>query len=194
MSLSNSLPQNPQVIIKYPIEHVRVVSVAYSATHPSLPALVANIFVYIPLLLVAAVTQSPTFLPSASPSTSEPTMNPTLSPTETSIQVTTFFVVGDVPYNPQQALELGLQMDGIPATADFVVHVGDIRSASENNQCRLQEYQEVSELLQRSAVPVFIVPGDSTLVASVEYFCKWLSTLLTRSSLTLCRYSRPHHH
>lgn len=67
----------------------------------------------------------------------------------------------DVPYDNQQAMELGIQMDNIPETADFVVHVGDIRSARNGNRCRVQQYEDVSDLLQRSAVPVFIVPGDN---------------------------------
>jgi hypothetical protein len=67
----------------------------------------------------------------------------------------------DVPYDDQQAIELGIQMDNIPATADFVVHVGDIRSARDGDRCRVQQYQQVSNLLQQSAVPVFIVPGDN---------------------------------
>lgn len=73
-----------------------------------------------------------------------------------------FYVIGDVPYNDQQAAELAIQMDNIPTSAAFVVHVGDIRSAADESQrCTRQEYQSVASILQRSAVPVLLIPGDN---------------------------------
>jgi hypothetical protein len=73
----------------------------------------------------------------------------------------TFYAIGDVPYTDEQAIDLAQQMDAIPASADFVIHVGDIRSAVDNTRCTLTEYQNVARILQRSRVPVFLVPGDN---------------------------------
>ena len=107
----------------------------------------------------------PTNKPSLRPTTVAPTLRPTTGPTTNNAMTagtTTFLVIGDVPYNNQQAAELLVQMDSIVAgTADFIVHVGDIRSAQDNTRCTLQEYEAVAAILQRSAVPMFIIPGDN---------------------------------
>ena len=110
-------------------------------------------------------TDTPSNVPSTQLPSDVPTTRPsTMIPTKSWVQTTTFYVIGDVPYNPQQAVEMQEQIQGIPSpdTADFVIHVGDIRSAAdETKNCRLSEYQDVAQILQQSAVPVFIVPGDN---------------------------------
>ena len=47
------------------------------------------------------------------------------------------------------------------ATADFVIHLGDIRESYNQPDCQAQEYRMVSQLFRLSPVPVFVVPGDN---------------------------------
>ena len=71
--------------------------------------------------------------------------------------LTTFYAIGDVPYNTVQRTQLIQQIATIPADADFVIHVGDIRSATDGSPCTLAEYQDIANILKESPVPVFIV-------------------------------------
>lgn len=110
---------------------------------------------------------SPSFLASASPSqepsvviSNSPSINPTELPTVTE-QVTTFYAIGDVPYTPEQAVELKTQMLELPRDAEFLIHVGDLRSADENNACILEEYQSAAAILRLSHTPVFVLLGDN---------------------------------
>jgi hypothetical protein len=66
-----------------------------------------------------------------------------------------------VPYTTDQSATLKQQMDELPSDAEFVVHVGDIRSARGSPTCRQPEYTNVANLLRRSHAPVFIVRGDN---------------------------------
>jgi len=106
---------------------------------------------------------SPSALPSRQPTKTLVTEMPTAShPKIDVVETTAFLVIGDVPYNVQQARELAVQMDNIAAgSADFVVHVGDIRSAADGARCSLAEYQAVEDILKRSKVPMFVIPGDN---------------------------------
>ena len=91
--------------------------------------------------------------------TPAPSPNPTNAPPE--IKTVIFAAIGDVPYTNWEAKKLKTQMDELDETAEFVIHVGDIRSAANNNDCYLSEFVEVAEILLRSPVPVFIIPGDN---------------------------------
>lgn len=104
----------------------------------------------------------PTTLPSVTPSNTPTTSPlPSQSPSNTVPNITTFYAIGDVPYNPEQAAALVGQIASVPATADFLIHVGDIRNASDSQPCLLSEYQAVATTLSASATPVFIVVGDN---------------------------------
>jgi len=76
-------------------------------------------------------------------------------------RVTTFYAVGDAPYNALQAVQLREQMSNIPVDAEFVIHVGDIRDADHHDICQLAEYTFASSLLQLSHAPVFLLLGDN---------------------------------
>jgi Calcineurin-like phosphoesterase len=92
------------------------------------------------------------------------TSNTTLPATNTTLPkstVTTFYAIGDVPYNNQQAVRLVTQLQTLPADAEFVIHVGDIRYAGSGAKCTLAEYQAVANILLNSPAPVLIVPGDN---------------------------------
>jgi hypothetical protein len=46
-----------------------------------------------------------------------------------------------------------------PDNAEFLIHLGDIRSAQKENACVLSDYQDIATVLKLSRVPVFLVPG-----------------------------------
>ncbi|MCA9005204.1 MAG: hypothetical protein KDA70_07995 [Planctomycetaceae bacterium] len=71
----------------------------------------------------------------------------------------TFYVMGDVPYKPAEDIELPKQISGLPDDAEFVVHVGDIKTGS--TPCNEGVYAKVAGMLAKSKVPVFIIPGDN---------------------------------
>ena len=106
-------------------------------------------------------TESPSAFPTNQPSTSQPTESPSLpyrqGPDEA---LTTFYAIGDVPYNFQQELGLRAQIQELSSDVEFLVHVGDIRTG-QSSKCEWEEYEVVDEILSDSRLPVFIVPGDN---------------------------------
>lgn len=87
---------------------------------------------------------------------------PTISPTaDAQLHTTTFYAHGDIPYNSTQVGILERQMREVPDDAEFVIHVGDLRNASSDRKCVIEEYEEVSALMQLSRAPVFVLIGDN---------------------------------
>jgi hypothetical protein len=72
-----------------------------------------------------------------------------------------FYAIADVPYNETETAELPGQIAAIPEDAEFLIHLGDIRSAKEGFLCTQAEYQAVASMLTASKVPVFIILGGS---------------------------------
>ena len=135
-------------------------------------------------------TNGPTKLPTTeSPmevdhtSTSEPTYEPTKSPTTeptkeeadesfTTIDSTTkFYAIGDVPYTSREAEELEEQMRALPDDAEFLIHVGDIRSARDGNRCSIEEYETVASIMLQSHAPVFLVMGGKCHHVVCKFCC-----------------------
>lgn len=52
-------------------------------------------------------------------------------------------------------------MRSLPSDAEFLVHVGDIRDASDRTNCTNSEYEAAAEILKLSPAPVLVVPGDN---------------------------------
>jgi type II secretory pathway pseudopilin PulG len=103
----------------------------------------------------------PSFDPTGFP-TFGPTVGATVVPTAQYAATTaTFYAIGDVPYDDKQASQLTVQMQNIPSSADFVIHVGDIRNASDSMTCRLEEFEKASSIFRLSPVPVFVIMGDN---------------------------------
>lgn len=71
----------------------------------------------------------------------------------------TFYVMGDVPYIPQEDARLPKQITALPKDAEFVVHLGDIKGGA--SPCDETVYNKVFGMLSQSPVPVFIIPGDN---------------------------------
>ncbi len=74
-------------------------------------------------------------------------------------QAVTFYAMGDVPYAPAEFLLLPKQISNLPKDAEFVVHLGDIKSGKV--PCIEAVYQQVAKMLSQAAAPVFIIPGDN---------------------------------
>ena len=70
-----------------------------------------------------------------------------------------FYAMGDVPYSPEEDDVLPGQLENIPKDAEFVVHVGDIKTGK--MPCDEAVYRKVFAMLAQSTAPVFIIPGDN---------------------------------
>ena len=72
-----------------------------------------------------------------------------------------FSVMGDVPRNEEEKIILTYQIlnHNAKSSAQFMIHVGDIKS--ESNPCEEQVYIDVAAQLLKLDVPTFIVPGDN---------------------------------
>jgi hypothetical protein len=71
----------------------------------------------------------------------------------------TFAVMGDIPYSAEEYQLLRQQVAELPADAEFVVHVGDIKTGQ--TPCEAKYYQDAADILKQSKIPVFILPGDN---------------------------------
>jgi hypothetical protein len=74
-------------------------------------------------------------------------------------RATVFYAIADVPYTAVDVLALPGQILSLPDNAEFLIHLGDIRSAQKEDACVLSDYQDVAAILKSSRVPVFIIPG-----------------------------------
>lgn len=72
----------------------------------------------------------------------------------------TFFAMGDAPYHPGALLQMVTLLDRASGQgAEFIVHVGDIKSGS--RPCDEGAYLEVQRLFARQPVPIVYTPGDN---------------------------------
>jgi hypothetical protein len=108
-------------------------------------------------------TPPPTVSPSEQPS-SGPSTIPSSLPTEAAGSdnaITTFYAIGDVPYTPTQAVELEQQLIELPADAEFLIHVGDLRDSGPKLKCMRDDYAKAESIFRRSHAPVFVIIGDN---------------------------------
>lgn len=91
----------------------------------------------------------------------------------------TFCAMGDVPYEPAEDILLPTQIAELPADAEFVVHVGDIKRGAP--PCDEEIYVKVSGMLSKAVPPLFIIPGDN----------EW-NDCVTPDSVQAWRYWRTH--
>ncbi len=71
----------------------------------------------------------------------------------------TFAAMGDVPYTDAEMVTLERQLKELPATARWVVHVGDIKTGI--GPCGAQRFAQVAGILRASPKPLFLLPGDN---------------------------------
>lgn len=118
---------------------------------------------------VMATSNSPSLFASLSPSTplaATPAF-PKITLGGPQEQVTTFYAIGDVPYTPREAEEIEVQIRNIPSDAEFVIHVGDLRSSDQTNPlCLEEEYILAAEIFKKSHAPVFVILGDNEIECS----------------------------
>ena len=109
---------------------------------------------------VGQTTASPTAT-NSSGSQETPQRSTVVVPESASTLGTRFYAIGDVPYTRAEAKDLKVQIANIPQDAEFVIHVGDIRTAKAGNLCTLHEYHNVAAILNQSHAPVFIILGGA---------------------------------
>lgn len=148
-----------------------------SDTPSAIPSALPSTLTGIPSSLPSTVIAT-SFQPSNSPSsissqfpTVFPSQNPSSLPSDSSgcnrdgtlpaCNTTTFFAIADVPYSDEERLALPQQILSLPEEAEFLIHLGDIRSARDGDRCELNEYQTIAGMLKLSKVPVFLVVGDN---------------------------------
>ena len=94
---------------------------------------------------------------------------------------TIFYAIGDVPYDSKQAVILREQMLNLASDGEFLIHVGDIRHGGDDKpECRREEYQEASDLLRLSPIPVFIIIGDNDWTGKSSFLLGALRSYLNR--------------
>jgi hypothetical protein len=87
--------------------------------------------------------------------------------TTTDPDTTIFYALGDAPYNESQAVTLREQIANLPDDAEFIVHLGDMHRAGDdeyginNGTCLSEDYEEVRRIFRLSSKPVLIVIGDN---------------------------------
>lgn len=106
-------------------------------------------------------TFSPSLRPTLRPTSPHPTDKPTNIPTyESNIpQPMSFFVMGDVPYDENEAATMINHMMDLSPDADFLVHVGDMTRASDG--CDFDWFNLVYYIMMFSPQSVFLTPGDN---------------------------------
>jgi hypothetical protein len=73
--------------------------------------------------------------------------------------VVTFYATGDVPYGHNEYDIFSTQISKIPKNTSFFIHLGDI--SKKEKICVEDMYKKISDMLKKSHVPVFILPGDN---------------------------------
>jgi hypothetical protein len=53
-------------------------------------------------------------------------------------------------------------VDGVPPDSEFLIHLGDLQYV-EDDKCEEWVYKIASDILKRSKVPVFVLPGDNDM-------------------------------
>ena len=78
--------------------------------------------------------------------------------------ITTFYVMADAPYTDEERYNLMpkyiAELD--PDEGEFVVHLGDLQYAKVD-ACREGAYDEAKQIMKKSQVPAFILPGDNDI-------------------------------
>ncbi|HZM15727.1 MAG TPA: Ig-like domain-containing protein [Candidatus Krumholzibacteria bacterium] len=84
-----------------------------------------------------------------------------------------FSVVGDVPYDSLEIAVLQQHFDNhdLYSPAEFLVHVGDIKS--DPDLCDEFWYESMATMLRSLSVPAFIVPGDNEWTDCLDRVVGW---------------------
>eukprot|EP00984_Skeletonema_dohrnii_P008155 scaffold2992_cov83-Skeletonema_dohrnii-CCMP3373.AAC.4 len=101
--------------------------------------------------------------------TSSPTLPPDVTSTEELVEeipedtITTFYVMADAPYSDEERYHLmPRHIDQLGDDGEFLVHLGDLQYAVVD-RCREGAYYEAKEILKKSRMPTFVLPGDNDI-------------------------------
>ena len=101
--------------------------------------------------------------------TSSPTLSPDVTITEELVEeipedtITTFYVMADAPYSDEERYHLmPRHIDQLGDDGEFLIHLGDLQYAVVD-RCREGAYYEAKEILKKSRMPTFVLPGDNDI-------------------------------
>lgn len=86
-----------------------------------------------------------------------------------------FCTIADVPHTDAERAKLPNQISSIPDNVDFLIHLGDIQSAWDGEECQLGDHGAMADTLKLSRVPVFVVMGGECNHAACLVFCRLFS-------------------
>lgn len=101
---------------------------------------------------LAAVAAADILCPSCEASETERLMQAT-------VNTSSFWAIADVPYTAAERTTLEARLKVLGSEADFLVHLGDIKSGA--SKCNQTVIDQIDELMRLSPVPVFMVIGDN---------------------------------
>jgi uncharacterized protein len=70
-----------------------------------------------------------------------------------------FLAMGDSPYTGKEFYLIDKELENISRDTNFLIHLGDMKKNETN--CDEKDYKDFRDLLKKSPVPVFIIPGDN---------------------------------
>jgi TPR repeat protein len=70
-----------------------------------------------------------------------------------------FFAMADGPYSGEAYYLIEKELENIPKNAKFIIHLGDVKR--KELVCPENDYKDFKNLLKRSPIPVFVIPGDN---------------------------------
>lgn len=73
--------------------------------------------------------------------------------------MTSFWIIADVPYSPQDRVTLDGQIQMLESNVDFLIHLGDIKS--KRTTCGQAVLDQMDGILRQSPIPVFLLVGDN---------------------------------
>ena len=77
--------------------------------------------------------------------------------------ITAFYLMSDSPYTANERKNLmPVHIRRLGAGAEFLIQLGDLQPARESN-CKEWAYQSALNILRKSQVPTFVLPGDNNL-------------------------------
>ena len=70
-----------------------------------------------------------------------------------------FYVLADEPYDFSNVEQLTRELEALPESAEFVIHLGNANSDSQS-RCKEYGFERAAAILKESPVPVLVIPGD----------------------------------
>lgn len=96
--------------------------------------------------------------------TKSPSHNPTKKPSSAPVDTYTMFhLIADCPYDDNERDNLMPEhIKNLQPEAEFLIHLGDTQYAKVDD-CQEYAYREASDILKKSKIPTFVIPGDNDI-------------------------------